>query len=78
MAWECILDLKDIDFEFDKQYSGKSGTLDNPTQEEQAALNRYGMDGENSWDLIQARYTEYVLRPEMSFMYWAMRGTTGF
>ena len=61
---ECILDLKDIDFEFDKQYSGKSGTLDNPTQEEQAALNRYGMDGENFLGFNRKlRYTEYVLRP---------------
>lgn len=61
---ECLLDLKHIDFDFNTQYSGKSGTLDNPTSEEQAALQKFGIDGETFLGFNRKlRYTEYILRP---------------
>lgn len=60
---ECRLDLFEIDFEFSKEYSGKSGTLDNPTEKEMRVLQKYGMDPESFLGFNKnLRYTEYVLR----------------
>ena len=60
---KCEVELSHVDFDLGPEYKGKSGTLDNPTDEERNALQNLGLESTSLFGFNRTfKYEEYILQ----------------